>query len=69
MVKLFFLVEHETDLDGQFVDVLAHFFADVLHVLQPHGIFLGRDDHLRAWHGGKHLIDVPNILSLELMMV
>ena len=69
MVKLFFLIQHEAHLDGQFVDAFAHFVAEVFHIFQSDGILLSSYNHLRLSHRCKHLVDAPDVLLMELMMV
>ena len=69
MVKRFFLFLHEADINWKGVDVLAHFLAESVYVVESCRIFLCRDDTTGLGELLEGLINQLDVLCLETMMV
>ena len=69
MVKIVFLVEHKLDADRQSIDAASDLRRESLDLIEPCGILLGRHDESGLRHFFETLVDTPDVLRSEVVMV
>ena len=68
-IKCLFLIEHETDLDGQNVEASLDLVAQTFGVEESRLILFSGDDDLWRRQPGEDLIDVHDVFLAEVMVV
>lgn len=69
IIEFFFLIQHKLDSQRKDIKTLSQRFAQPLDTLQSRSVLLRRDDEFGLRQTFEHLVDSPNVLGLERMVV